>query len=152
MTGSGTLTLDFNPFIFRIVGSYTQSQDEYPWYGRVGGNIASFLNADRIATRDFTDGAISLKGTHIINPTTFYEISAGYSFNNADVYDPILEDNWLGYGDSVANAKAGVVWNRNEGDNTGRFQRPARLDIFSFSFNGPNDVMANYVKSRREKK
>ncbi len=73
ITGSGTLTLDFNPLIFRIVGSYTQSQDEYPWYGRVGGNIASFLNSDRIAKRDFTDGAFSLKATHIINSNTYYE-------------------------------------------------------------------------------
>ena len=151
ITGSGTLTLDFNPFIFRLVGTYTKSQDEYPWYGRVGGNIASFLNAERIATRDFTDGAFSFKGTHIINPTTFYEISGGYSFNNADVYDPILEDNWLGYGDSIANTNAGVIWARAEDDNTGRFQRPARLNIFSFSFNGPGDVMANYQKLRREK-
>ncbi len=151
LTGSGTLTLDFNPFIFRIVGSYTESQDEYPWYGRVGGNLASFLNADRIATRDFTDGAFSFKATHIINPNTFYEISAGYSFNNTDVYDPILKDNWLGYGDSLANATAGVTWTRSEDDNLGRFQRPARLNIFSFSFNGPGDVMANYQKSRREK-
>ncbi len=151
ITGSGTLTLDFNPFIFRMVGSYTQSQDEYPWYGRVGGNIASFLNSDRIATREFTDGAFSLKATHIINPTTFYELSGGYSFRNADVFDPILEDNWLGYGDSTANAAAGVTWNRGEDDNTGRFQRPARLNIFSFSFNGPGDVMANYQNSKREK-
>jgi hypothetical protein len=151
ITGSGTLTLDFNPFIFRLVGTYTKSQDEYPWFGRVGGNIASFLNSERIATRDFTDGAFSFKGTHILSSTTFYEISAGYSFNNFDVYDPILEDNWLGYGDSIANSNAGVVWSRSEDDNTGRFQRPARLNIFSFSFNGPGDVMANYQKSRREK-
>jgi len=151
ITGSGTLTLDFNPFIFRLVGSYTESQDEYPWYGRVGGDIASFLNADRISTRDFTDGAFSFKATHILNSTTFYEVSAGYSFNNTDIYDPLLKDNWLGYGDSVANAAAGVTWARDTDDNTGRFQRPARLNIFTFSFNGPGDVMANYQKSRREK-
>ena len=100
---------------------------------------------------DQTDGAGSLKITHILNPKTFYEISGGYSFNTFEAYDPYLEDNFLGYGDSVANAAAGVYWTKSAGDNSGRFERPTRLNIMGFSFNSPGDVIAGYQKFKRER-
>ncbi|PKL89925.1 MAG: hypothetical protein CVV23_02510 [Ignavibacteriae bacterium HGW-Ignavibacteriae-2] len=151
ITGTATLSFDFNPLIFRLVGTYTGTQDRYPWYGRVGGNIASFQNLDRVAERDFYDGAFSIKTTYIINSNSFVELSAGYSFNDGNVFDPYLKDNWIGYGDSIANAGAGFVWTRDQNDNTGRFQRPARYNIYGFSFNGAGDVMSNYQKFKREK-
>lgn len=151
-TGTGTLTLDFNPIIFRLVGSYTSATTYNPFSSaRVAGNIANILNLDRVEKNDRTDGAFSLKATHILGPKSYYEISAGYSFNTFDRYDPILEDNFRSYGDSVANAQAGVSWTRGPHDNTGRFQRPARKNIYGFSFNGPGDVTSGYQTSDRER-
>lgn len=150
-SGTGTLSLDFNPLIFRLVGSYTANKTYFPWTGRTSGNLANMLNLDRVQNQDQTDGAASLKVTHILNAKTFYEISGGYSFNTFESYDPLLEDNFLGYGDSVANAAAGVSWAKSAGDNYGRFERPTRLNIMGFSFNAPGDVTSNYQKFKRER-
>ena len=82
-TGTGTLTLDFNPLIFRIVGTYTQSTTFNPYStARITGNIANMLDIDRTEQIDRNDGAFSLKATHIITPETFYELSGGYSLVN----------------------------------------------------------------------
>jgi hypothetical protein len=150
-SGTGTLSLDFNPLIFRLVGSYTTYKTYNPWTGRTAGNIANFLNTARIENVDQTDGAGSLKMTHILSANTFYEITGGYSFNTLERYDPLLKDNYLGYGDSLANAAVGVNWTRSAGDNMGRFERPTRYNIFGFSFNAPGDVVANYAKFKRER-
>jgi hypothetical protein len=66
-------------------------------------------------------------------------------------YDPLLKDNYLGYGDSIANAGVGVNWTKSAGDNPGRFERPTRFNIFGFSFNAPGDVTAGYQKFKRER-
>jgi len=150
-SGTGTISLDFNPLIVRLVGTYSANKSYYPWTGRTSGNIANMLNLDRVENVDQTDGAGSIKLTHIINPTTFYEVSGGYSFSTSEVYDPLLKDNYLGYGDSIANAAVGVNWTKSAGDNFGRFERPTRLNIFGFSFNGPGDVTSNYTKNKRER-
>jgi hypothetical protein len=151
-SGTGTITLDFNPLIFRLVGSYTSNTSYNPFSSsRVPGNIATFLNLDRTQVVDQTDGAGSLKMTHILSANTFYEISGGYSMNTSKNYDPLLKDNYMGYGDSVANAAAGVTWTRAPGDNLGRFQQPARYNIFGFSFTAPGEVTAGYGKFKRER-
>ncbi|NWF89997.1 MAG: TonB-dependent receptor [Ignavibacteriaceae bacterium] len=150
-SGTGTLSLDFNPLLFRLVGSYTTNKTYYPWTGRTVGNIANMLNLDRVQNQDQTDGAASLKVTHILNPTTFYELTGGYSFNTFKSYDPLLKDNYLGYGDSIANAGVGVYWTKAPGDNYGRFERPTRYNIMGFSFNAPGDVTSNYQKFKRER-
>ena len=61
-----------------------------------------------------------------------------------------LQDDFLHYGDSAANAAKGFIWNRGPNDNTGAYQRPARKNLYSFSFNAPGDVTAGYGKSKRE--
>jgi hypothetical protein len=147
ITGTGTLTLDFNPIILRLVGTYTETESFSPWFSRNAGNIANFLNRDRHAQIDTKNGAVSLKTTHILNPTTFYEISGGYSFNTQNIFDPLLKDNWMGYGDSSANAAVGVNWDRSPGP----YERPERFNILGFTFNAPGDVIAPYAKFKREK-
>lgn len=150
-TGTGSLSFDFNPLLFRLVGSYSTNKTYNPYTSRNQGNIANILNLDRVENVDQKDGAASLKVTHILSPKTYYELSGGYSFNTLERYDPLLKDNFFGYGDSVANAGVGVYWTKSPGDNFGRFERPTRLNIFSFSFNAPGDVTANYGKFKRER-
>ena len=66
MTGTATLTFDFNPFIFRAVGTYTREEDFDPFSSsRNAGNIANILNRDRIQNQERQNGAFSLKrNTH----------------------------------------------------------------------------------------
>jgi hypothetical protein len=140
-TGTGSLTFDFNPIIFRLVGTYTANTNFNPFTSaRVAGNIANILNTDRIEQIDQVDGAFSLKGTYLIDPTTFIEFSGGYSFNKLNRFDPYLKDNFTAYGDSAANAAVGFTWLRGQGP----YSRQVRLNILGFSFNAPGDVIAGY--------
>lgn len=152
-TGTGSLTFDFNPIIFRAVGTYTTSTGFNPFSSsRVAGNIANILNTERTEQIDQEDGAFSLKATWLVNPTTFLEVSGGFSFSNLDRFDPYLKDDFLSYGDSVANANAGFIWNRRPENQTGsqRYTRQPQVTIFDFAFNSPGDVVAGYQKRNRE--
>ena len=145
LTGTGTMTFDFNPVIFRLVGTYTSNESTNPWTSRISGNIANILNESRTAQVDRADGAISGKLTYIIDPTMFAEFSGGYSFNSFKQYDPYLKDDFFHYGDSAANAAVGFDVFRGE------FEIPARVAIFNFSFHPYGDVMSSYAKFNREK-
>jgi hypothetical protein len=60
-----------------------------------------------------------------------------------------LEDDFLSYGDSVANANAGFVWSRRPASNSGRDVRQPQYQIFTFAINAPGDVVAGYQKYSR---
>jgi CarboxypepD_reg-like domain/TonB-dependent Receptor Plug Domain len=149
-TGTGTLTFDFNPLIFRVTGSYTDSKGG----NGGGGNINRLLDLGRISIFESANSSFSAKMTHILSPTTYYEISGGYTYNFTENMDPLLRDNWEVYGDSVANAQVGAVWQRTARDiaqgRIGRYQRPTPYDILGFSFTAPNDNFAAYNKTKRE--
>ena len=150
INATGTFTMDFNPLIFRFVGTYTKSTSYNPYSAaRVTGNIANMLDLDRTEQVDRNNGAFSLKITHIISPKTFYELSGGYSFSKTHTYDPYLKDNFLGYGDSVANAQAGIVWEKRP-TNTTRYTREPQYQIYDWAINAPGDVTADYQKARNE--
>jgi hypothetical protein len=150
ITGTGTFTMDFNPVMIRFVGTYSSQTTFNPWSStRTPGNIASLLNTVRTEQLDQTDGAFSLKATHILSPETFYEVSAGYTFQKTHRYDPFLLDNIEGYGDSLANAEVGFIWARRPvGAN--RYTRPKPYTIYDWSILPYGDVTAGYQKARNE--
>lgn len=152
VTGTGSLTFDFNPLILRAVGTYTDNTRFNAYSSaRVAGNIANFLNVDRIEQIDEIDGAFSLKATYLLDATTFIELTGGYSFNARDNFDPYLKDNFLAYGDSAANADLGFIWNRRPAGQTDPlpYTRQPRYNIWGFAFNAPGDVIAGYGKYKR---
>jgi len=149
-TGTGTLTFDLNPLIFRVTGSYTDVKGG----NGGGGNISQLANLGRISIFESANSSFSGKMTHILSPTTYYEISGGYTYNYTENMDPLLRDNWELYGDSVANAEVGAKWNRTSRDieqgRVGRYQRPTTYDVLGFQFFAPNDINAGYSKTKRE--
>lgn len=150
-TYTGTLTMAFNPVTLRLAGTYTKGLTFNPFNAnRNAGNIANFMNTARIENVDQKNGSGSLKLTHMLTPTTFYEITAGYFRQDQKNSDPYLKDDILSYGDSVANAAVGFTWVREPGDNTGRYIRPDRKQIFTFAFNPYGDVTSDYAKFKRE--
>lgn len=155
ITGTGTLTMDFTPITLRLAGTYTGTT-RYNAYNshRNAGALANLLNTDRIEEIRQRDAAGSLKLTHLLNPKTFYEVTLGYFNQSQKQMDPYLEDDFLHYGDSVANANVGWVWNRSATDiasgQTGRYLRPTRKVLYDFAFNAPGEPLAGYVKWRRE--
>jgi hypothetical protein len=154
-TYTGTLTWDVAPFTARLAGTFTATEQDNPYNThRNAGTISNMFNLDRIEKIRTRSGAGSLRLTHLISPKTFYEVTAGYFLQSSKTFDPILEDNFLGYGDSVANAQSGVIWARSANDiasgQTGRYLRPTRKVLYDFSFNAPGDLLAGYVKWKRE--
>lgn len=149
-TGTGTFSFDFNPFIFRLTGSYTSSNGG----NGGGGNISQLLNVGRISVFENSDASFSAKLTHLLTPQTYYELSVGYTMNKQENMDPLLKSDWQLYGDSIANANVGAVWQRTATDiangRIGRYQRPTSYDILGFRFFAPNDITAAYSKSKSE--
>jgi len=157
-TGTGSLTFDFNPLLFRLVGSYS-SVNTYDGNGYVdaangqsgiSGQILRILDLDRVGKIDQTSGVFNLKMTYIFNPKTYCELNGGYAFDTDHRYDPYLKDNFIGYGDSVANADVGFTWVRRENEPSGRYRTPSLYQIFTFGFNAPGDVISPYLKGKSE--
>jgi hypothetical protein len=154
-TGTGTLSWDLNPVTLRLAGTYTSTKQTSLFNtNRNPGPIADLLDIDRVEQIDQTNGSMSLRLTHMLNSKTYYELTGGYFFQTQRNYDPFLEDNFLAYGDSVANAQAGFVWQRSAADvaggQTGRYRRPTRKILYDFVFNAPGDLIAGYQKLRRD--
>jgi hypothetical protein len=152
---TATFSVDLSPVTLRLAGTYNTNQADNPYNThRNAGTIANYMDLDRIEQIEGRAGAASLKFTHMLNATTFYELTGGYFLQEQRQYDPILGDNFLGYGDSVANAEAGVIWERSANDvaagQTGRYLRPTRKFLYDFPFNAPGDLLAGYVKFKRE--
>jgi hypothetical protein len=157
-SGTGSLTLDFNPLIFRLIGSYS-SANTYDGNGYVdaangqtgiSGQILRILDLDRIGKIDQTSGVFNLKMTHILSATSYYELNGGYAFDTDHRYDPYLIDNFKVYGDSAANADVGFAWERREGEPTGPYRTPSPYQVYTFAFNAPGDIISPYLKSKSE--
>ncbi len=151
ITGTGSFTFNYNPFIVRLAGTYTSSKFDNPWpidndFTQLNTTLGGNSRYEQVETED---AAVNLKLTYLLNPQTFVELNGGYSFSNLDRFDPLLKDNWEGYGDSASNAAVGAVWSRERGS-TGPHQRPGQLNILSFIFLDQNDVMANFTKFERQ--
>ena len=152
---TGTLTADFTPLTLRFAGTYTSGTIDVPYNThRNAGAIANILDEGRIEQAPQHNGSANLKLTHLLSAKTFYELNVGYFFQEQKNWDPVMKDDFLGYGDSVANAGAGIAWERSAADiaagHLGRYIRPTRRVVYGFSFNAPGDLLAGYAKFKRE--
>lgn len=144
-TYTGTLSFDFKPVTLRFGGTYTTGTSFNAFSAaRVAGNIANILNVGRIEQIETGNGAYNLKVTHLIDPTTYYDINVGYFRQTSNTFDPLLKDDFMSYGDSAANAAVGVT------NFAGAYLRPTTINIFTFAFNAPGTPVADYIKFKRE--
>lgn len=151
---TSTLTMDFSPITARLSGTFTSTtQTSIYNTNRNAGAISNMLNEDRTEEVKSHNGSGSLKVTHLLSPKTYYEITGGYFYQSQKNWDPYLQDNFMAYGDSVANAAAGFVWTRTAAEvssgQTGRYIRQARKSLFDYAFNAPGDEVAGYAKFKR---
>ncbi|MCF8260845.1 MAG: TonB-dependent receptor [Melioribacteraceae bacterium] len=139
---AGTVTMDFNPITLRIGGTLTSSRNN------AASSSPYWLLNNREGITDGLNNSISLKLTHVLSANMFYEVNAGYTSNWGQTYDAHLGRNFWAYGDSVANANAGVVWNRRARESatnwTGRYRTPRSYNIYGFSFAAPGATPVNY--------
>ncbi|MBU2494444.1 MAG: TonB-dependent receptor [Bacteroidetes bacterium] len=150
MTYAGTINLDFKPILIRLSGTYTADSRQTGGRGINPGFVISNIENTRYGYTDTESGSFSLKLTHVLSPTMFYELSAGYFTNYDERGDPYLKENFWAYGDSVANADAGWVWERSENDiannRTGRYIRPSQKSVYGFQFTRNGDNPRNFLK------
>ncbi|MBI1806525.1 MAG: TonB-dependent receptor, partial [Ignavibacteria bacterium] len=142
---NGTLTLDYNPIILRIGGTYAW-QRERIYDQRVDVHdspIIHIFNQDRIPLKDLGDGLLNIKMTHFLNPKTFYEVNLNFFDQRAKTYDPLFGDDYLKYKDSLALAAKGYNTNLSYSEN------PTDYSLNSFPFDRPGKAIAMYSKTKQ---
>ncbi|MGH7450041.1 MAG: TonB-dependent receptor [bacterium] len=137
----GTLTYDLlNNLKFRFSGSYQNVKNPtgHSWNSLTTGALTNFFwHREQDETRQY--GLANLKATHIINPTTFYEVAVSYTNRKYENEDPNFGANWQAYPDSLENAKIGYTGFRS------RYQGPLGYStIYGFNFRNPNSPNNSY--------
>ena len=132
-SGVGTVILDYNPTIIRLIGTYTFDRQ------RLNDGLYTIFDENRLPIRDVNNGDIGAKITQIFSPQVYLEVNGSYIFNKGKTYDPQLGQNFLLYGDSTANYNAGVPWYKSNVTGYGAYQVPRAYSLFqTFTFATPN--------------
>ncbi|KAA3612179.1 MAG: TonB-dependent receptor [Calditrichaeota bacterium] len=112
-TGNGTLVYDANPFTIRLgtAVSWQRQQDITGQHNQLQSPnlFARLSNLDRVGLTDRSTALVNMKVTHLVNPTTFYELNINAFDSRRKSYDPLLGDNFYTYWDSLSNSDAGVT-------------------------------------------
>ena len=142
-----TLDFEFDAIKIRAYGIYF---DENTFVER--NHILQYLNP-RAGLVDKNGGIFNIKLDHQLNEMVSYSLNANYFFKNDVTTDEFLGDDYWSYGDSVANANAGVVWNRTEQEIAsnwfGRFQLPLDRNISGWAFEGYGYPSIDHKKSEQ---
>ena len=140
-----TLLFDFENIKIKASGIYF---DENSFVER--DHISDYLNT-RAGLVDKNGGVFNIKFDHKINDELSYSLNGNYSYKDEVTTDQYLGDDYWSYGDSVANANAGVIWQRNNLDINngyrGRYTLPTKKFILINSFNPAGYPIIDHQKS-----
>jgi len=145
-TTNGTLVYNMsNSIKFRLTGSYDYTRQPQGWENFSKAVTNYYSNTEDL--NEWKRSFINLTMTHIINPSTFYEVGIHRSNEKFKNYDPRFGDEWWKYSDSREWGKAGL--------DTSEWQRtfidpPSYSAVFDFTFTPPNEKKREYTK--REQK
>jgi|GEM_PF-6998265 len=139
-----TLLLDFDKIKIKVFGIYF---DENQFTERE--HILQYLNP-RLGLIDKSGGIVNINFDHKINDIFSYSLGANYFQKSEMTTDQYLGDNYWTYGDSVANAEAGVVWHK-ESWNSGRYSVPDYHNIMGWRFEAPWFPSVDFKKSYQKK-
>ena len=146
-SGVGTLLFDLNamaqiPVKVKFTGSYSFNNNPSGtgWTGGLGGY---FRNPSLLAMNETEVTFGNVRITHILGPTTFYEVGLSYQNRFARSYDPNFGDDWKSYADSGKYAAKGF----DTKEWRSRYEGPFGYStIFQFGFTDPNAPNAGYSK------
>ncbi len=127
-TVQGNVTADVRPFTFKLSGTWSRDESH--------GNGGWFNPSRGALTRNY-NGTLNLRITHLINPTTYYNINLNYFQAINKQMDSDLQDYWVAYGDSTENAKYGYTLKSN-GQNQNVY------NVFGYTFAYPGAVTTGY--------
>lgn len=140
-----TLLFDFDDIKIKASGIYF---DENSFVER--NHILDYLNI-RAGLIDKNGGIINIRLVHKINDALAYTVSGNYYSKEETTNDQFLGNDYWSYGDSLANANAGVIWQRSERDLIngyfGRLVLPIATNIFGNRFNAEGYPGIDHKKS-----
>ena len=117
-------------------------------------HLLDYLNS-RTGLINNSGGIINLSLDHKINDVFSYSINGNYYNKSEITTDPYLGSNYWDYGDSVANANAGMIWERSVKDinsgRVGRYITPSIREILGYNFLNVNYPGVDHKKSGQEK-
>ena len=132
-TLNGTLTFDFKPLIVRVSGSYNNQISR-----NNSSDIVNYFDLVRLGYNKASNIFLNLKGTYLLAPNSYIEANVNYTDDRTKGYDQLFGDNYLSYGDSLANAHAGYPYFRS------RISSAATDYVYGFPFNPYGDPLAGY--------
>jgi hypothetical protein len=143
-TVQGTLLYDIAPVKFRLTGSYEALQQ--PLDGTWPNALTYYFNLKR-ARMDHQNNIFgSLRASHVLGASTFYEVAVSYQNRSFRREDPDFKDDWKSYVDSSANAALGYTGFPR------RYTHPDDMrysTINAFYFRHENAPNNNYMKNRQ---
>ncbi len=98
---AGTLLFDLGNIQVRGAGSYSTNRSQN------AATVSQIFNLARLPLNLSSNGFGNVKLTQFLNPKTYYEVNLNYFTNDGKTMDPLLQENYNVYGDSLANAKVG---------------------------------------------
>jgi len=152
-TGQGTIMFSATDNLkFRFTGSYRHLK-----YPTQGSNFFSnlqynYYNNDRVPEGTRKNYLASLRATHIINPTTYYEVGVFYSNRYSQNVDPVFGHDWKKYTDRDENFANGLGIDPETGESTWRskYQGPDWIStIYNFEMEPPDNPNYGYYKNNQ---
>ena len=145
-TYTGTFNMDFKPVLLRFSGTYTASNGDIN-NPLVGGIIRNLMQT-RHGRNESSNGAFTVKLTHVLSQSMYYELTAGYYMQKSVNFTPGLGSDYWSYGDSVASANLGWTIQRTPYDiangRVGRYVTPTAANVMGFTFTRNGTVPVDY--------
>ena len=130
---NGNLLFDMKPLLIRVSGAYS-----YTISRNNSSSIINYFDLDRLGYTKSTNAFLNLKGTYLLANNSYLEANVSYTDDRDKNYDQLFGDNYLLYGDSLANAKAGYPNFRSY------TVGPATDFVYGFPFNPYGAPLAGY--------
>ncbi|MGD9486459.1 MAG: TonB-dependent receptor [Calditrichaceae bacterium] len=138
-TTNNTLLFDLKPLQFRLSGVYTWQE--------LSNNPTPILDMLNFRERPNITNNVLLSGkiTHVLNPTTFYDLNVSYFYNNNETEDDYFGTDWRSWSDSakVANHTNGRVTYRDQ------FRQQYDYELNGFPLSRDGSLVGNYITSEQ---
>ena len=139
----GTLEYDLNPVKFRFTGSYQYTQ--LPNGGTWPAALYNYFRQKRYSLTSEKDLMLGLRATHVLDPSTFYEVSVSFLSRVNETTDPDFGSDWRSFTDSVKNAALGYT------DFRSRWAGPNDYSVIDgFGFRNENDPNGGYQINKQQ--
>jgi len=140
---NGIVTADIEPFQFRLIGLYDWSKKQMN-----DTPIMDVFNPRRIPVFEERAGLLSLQADYASMDAWKAHVQLDVMRSNNKTYDPLFEDDFLLYRDSLAVTAQGLPWgNPDQWSGQTYYSDPPGFNLFDFDFTAPGALLTEYSKS-----